>query len=677
MEETIISTRDIAIKIKNEIKEEKRRISKPVKDSDLATFLPTAYTGSDPVPKPSPNGILASSPLPILSSYPQVVTEVGPSICTNTGSHTVIDNSSYNKAITNTQSAHGDGNENGDGDTQTHTNTHTDADKDKDTYTACDNGNVNGLNPGISATVSSSLSTVIASHSRTLSRTVSPIQFSSLLFQPIPEALPFIADDSRPLTYNEPLAARSTYVTPSKKNLSTEDPIIGSSDITPYLERNQSANVSFGAIYPEDNLPVVFNPLLFLPYSLSDPSMAAKTAHKANTHDVLVHTDTKNSVKSLTSETANLSLDRYHKKEHAPTNIIIKEGSLHNNSGKIEEINLSNSTKNVPKSLSGSFVSDVGNEVTKTTKLVVTDTAPKMYSSPPSQINSARQRIEKNDRPMSRSSVGSISGSAVVSVQESIPGSAVVLVTEFMQGSVNGWDSREIDDPLLTIRPFKVSSPSISPPPSYSSQKPLSASDPPLLSASAPNHLFSSSAALSPPPTYSSHEIHAPATAPASFPPLELMRPTPRSSPPAPTLEAYTPPRGSQFIFQPTPGTPPQPSITPRLHSVQNSSESTEDGIQNIRDTFQCGNSLSISVMKKDLMKNFDMSESFDPAAVLPRAQDLSNERIVGSGTKPDDGFVTLRASLVAEVYVCYFFLCVCVCVCVFACVCVCTRMVQ
>ena len=229
-----------------------------------------------------------------------------------------------------------------------------------------------------------------------------------------------------------------------------------------------------------------------------------------------------------------------------------------------------------------------------------------------------------------------------------------------MQGSVNGWDSREIDDPVLTVKPFKVSSPSLSPPPSYSSQKPLSASEPPLLSASAPNHFFRSSDALSPPPTYSSHAIHAPATAPApaSFPPLGLMRPTPRSSPPAPTLEAYTPPRGSQLIFQPTPGTPPQPSITPHLHSVQNSSVSIGDGIQNIRDTFQCGNSVSISVMKKDLMKNFDMSESFDPVAVLPRAQDLANEGTVGSGTKPNDGFVALRASLVAEVFI---YLCVCV----------------
>ena len=238
-----------------------------------------------------------------------------------------------------------------------------------------------------------------------------------------------------------------------------------------------------------------------------------------------------------------------------------------------------------------------------------------------------------------------------------------------MQGSLTGWDSREIDDPVLTFKPFKVSTPSLSPPPSYSSQKPLRALDPPLLSASAPNHLFSSSAALSPPPTYSSHEIHAPATAPASFPPPELMRPTPRSSPPAPTLEAYTPPRGNQLIFQPTPGTPPQPSITPRLHSVQNSSESIGDGIQNIRDTLQCGNSLSTSIMKKDLMKNFDMSESFDPVSVLSRAQDIKKEGREGSGTRPDDGFVALRASLVAEVYM-YLR------VCVFVCMCVCARMI-
>ena len=57
-------------------------------------------------------------------------------------------------------------------------------------------------------------------------------------------------------------------------------------------------------------------------------------------------------------------------------------------------------------------------------------------------------------------------------------------------------------------------------------------------------------------------------------------------------------------------------------------------------------------------MKNFDMSESFDPVAALPRAQDLNKEGIEGSETRPDDGFVALRASLVAEVYM---YLCVCV----------------
>ena len=262
---------------------------------------------------------------------------------------------------------------------------------------------------------------------------------------------------------------------------------------------------------------------------------------------------------------------------------------------------------------------------------------------------------------------GSVPGSAVAFVQESSPGSVVASVQESIPGSarksmqgsvagsavvpVNGLDSCDKRDPALSTEPLKL--PSLSPPPAYSSHKPSRSVDPPLLSASAPNHLFSTSDTLSPPPTYLSHEMHTPALAPAPFPPLELMRPTPRSSPPAHTLQVLTPPRGNQLIFQPTPGTPPKSSTSPTIQSLHNSDETIGDGIQNIHDELQSGNS---SLMKKDLLSNFDMTESSDPVSALSRAQDVE-----GSRRGPDEGFGALRASLVAEV-------CVFVCVCARAC---------